>query len=176
MKNILSRASLQISVLGLCLSTGATNTMAQSQRVYRCGSVYTNQPDGLQHCKSLLSGNVTVIEGTRIQSPQATGSRTSAAGADIKIDPEQQRRRDTQAQAVLQVELQRAQKQQTELLQEWNNGHPEYRPDEMKQPQKYQDRVAQLRAALPRIEADIAGLQRELSRLAGAAEQLGIKP
>ena len=70
-----------------------------------------------------------------------------------------------QAQAVLNAELQKAQKQQTDLLREWNNGEPERRADEFRQPQKYQDRVAQLRGAIQRVEADVAGLQRELSRL-----------
>ena len=78
---------------------------------------------------------------------------------------------------VLQAELQRAQQQQTELLREWNNGEPERRADEFRQPQKYQDRVAQLRAALQRTQADVAGLQRELSRLGvNSLAPTGAKP
>ena len=76
---------------------------------------------------------------------------------------------------VLQAELNKAQKQHAELLREWRNGEPERRADEHRQPQKYQDRVLQLRSALQRAEADIAGLQRELSRLP-AANSTGVKP
>jgi chromosome segregation ATPase len=66
---------------------------------------------------------------------------------------------------VLQAELQKAQAQRQELLRQWNQGEPERRADEHRQPQKYQERVAQLRAALQRVEADVAVLQRELARL-----------
>ena len=79
-----------------------------------------------------------------------------------------------QAQVVLQTELQKAQQQQAALHREWNNGEPERRADEFRQPQKYQDRVAQLRAAVQRTDADVAGLQRELSRLSSVSS--GTKP
>jgi hypothetical protein len=81
------------------------------------------------------------------------------------VDNTEQRQRDAQAQLVLHAELQRAQKQQVELLREWQNGAPERRADEHRQPDKYQRRVAELRDALRRSEADIAGLQREMARL-----------
>jgi predicted RNase H-like nuclease (RuvC/YqgF family) len=90
----------------------------------------------------------------------------NASGVSAKVDSTEQRQRDAQAQTVLQAELQKAQRQYAELLREWHNGEPERRADEHRQPQKYQDRVAQLRSALQRTEADVAGLQRELSRLA----------
>ena len=95
--------------------------------------------------------------------------------AALKVDPTEQRQRDAQAHVVLQTELQKVQQQQAELLREWNHGEPERRADEFKQPQKYQARVAQLRAALQRLDADVAGLQRELSRLA-TVNPAGAKP
>jgi DNA repair exonuclease SbcCD ATPase subunit len=76
---------------------------------------------------------------------------------------------------VLQAELQKALQQQADLLREWNNGEPDRRADELRQPQKYQNRVVQLRGALQRAEADVAGLQRELSRMTPAM-QTGGKP
>jgi len=99
----------------------------------------------------------------------------SASGGLAKVDSTEQRQRDAQAQAVLQAELQKAQRQHADLLRAWNNGEPERRADEHRQPQKYQDRVVQLRAALQRTEADVAGLQRELSRL-GLPAPSGAKP
>jgi hypothetical protein len=142
---------------------------AELQSVYRCGNAYTNQPDPALNCKPLSrAAHVTVIEGTRVQglSAGANSSSTGSVAGSHKVDSAEQRQRDTQAQVVLQAELQKAQQQKVELQREWNNGEPERRADEFRQPQKYQDRVAQLRASLQRVDADVAGLQRELSRLA----------
>jgi hypothetical protein len=144
---------------------------AEPATVYRCGNAYTNQPDPALHCKPLSSGNVTVIEGTRVSGASAEGVSVSVT-APNKVDTTEQRQRDAQAQVVLQSELQKAQKQQADLWREWNNGEPERRADEFRQPQKYQARVAQLRAALQRADADVAGLQRELSR----HNPTGVKP
>jgi hypothetical protein len=160
-----------ISVFGLmCAGTVG----AEPQRIYRCGNAYTNHPDPSANCKPMAAGSVTVIEGTRVQTPSAAGAKTASAGT-VKVDEAEQRQRDLQAQAVLQAELQKAQMQHKDLLREWNNGEPQRRADEFRQPQKYQERVAQLRAALQRAEADVAGLQRELSRLPQAT-QTGVQP
>ncbi len=139
---------------------GATG---EPQRIYRCGNVYTNFPEPSANCKALSGGSVTVIEGTRTQGMQAGAASPGASG--VKVENAEQRQRDAQAHAVLYAELQRAQRQQAELLQEWQGGAPERRADEHRQPEKYQRRVAELRSALQRNEADIAGLQREIARL-----------
>ena len=147
-------------VSGQALPADAT---AESQRIYRCGNAYTNQPEPNANCKAMNGGSVTVIEGTRTPGPQAEPASSGASG--VKVDNTAQRQRDAQAQVVLQAELLRIQKQQAELLREWQNGAPERRADEHRQPDKYQRRVADLRDALRRSEADIAGLQREMARL-----------
>jgi hypothetical protein len=163
-----------VGLASLCLAT-AQGWANESQHIYRCGNAYTNQPAPTQNCKlvSNTASRVIVIEGTRAQTPRVQAAQ--ATSSDVKVDSADQRQRDTQAQAVLQAELQKAQKQHAELLREWNNGEPERRADEFRQPQKYQDRVAQLRGAMQRVEADVAGLQRELSRLS-VATQTGVKP
>jgi hypothetical protein len=165
-----------------CLWMAACQTWAnESQHIYRCGNSYTNQPNSAQNCKLVnnTASRVIVIEGVRVQGQQAVsphvGSGANGAIAGMKVDSADQHQRDAQAQAVLQAELQKTQQQHAELLREWNNGEPERRADEFRQPQKYQDRVAQLRGALQRTEADIAGLKRELSRLP-AANLTGAKP
>ncbi|CAN1543995.1 hypothetical protein MCEMAEM4_01896 [Burkholderiaceae bacterium] len=171
-------AVLFVSVLALWIVPAA---QAESPRVFRCGNVYTNQPAPSQNCKPLTGGHVTVIEGTQVQTPVSsatpgsTALAASSASSDAtasaappskhKVDPQAQRQRDAQASVLLQTELQRAQARHTELLQLWRNGEPERQADEQRQPQKYQERVAQLRAALQRSEADVAGLLRELARL-----------
>jgi hypothetical protein len=161
----------------LCLCLTERQALANDlQHIYRCGNAYTNQPSSTQNCKpvSNTGGHIIVIEGTRVQGPQVVlPSVGSALGA--KVDSADQRQRDAQAQVVLQAELQKAQRQHAELLREWQNGEPDRRADEVRQPQKYQDRLAQLRGALQRTEADVAGLQRELSRLAVSAP-IGAKP
>lgn len=159
--------------LGLSFLIAPVGVWAESQRIYRCGNAYTNQPEPNANCQAMRGGSVTVIEGTRVQAAQAAVAHVGASG--VKVDSAEQRQRDTQAQAVLLAELQKAQKQHADLVREWNNGQPERRADEFRQPQKYQDRVAQLRDALPRAEADVAGLQRELSRLVTPV-QTGGKP
>jgi hypothetical protein len=162
-------------LMGLsCVACTATATSGP-QRIYRCGNAYTNQPDPSANCKPLAGGSVTVIEGTRVQEQPTVVPSSNTSGGMAKVDAGEQRQRDAQAHTVLQVELQKALKQHADLLREWNNGEPERRADEFRQPQKYQDRVAQLRGALQRAEADVAGLQRELSRLALPA-QTGVKP
>jgi hypothetical protein len=159
------------SVLALSMFPAA---QAESPRVFRCGNVYTNQPAPSQHCKPLTGGNVTVIEGTQVQTPVSLATPTLPAPTDAasvatagphKVDPQAQRQRDAQASVLLHTELQRAQARHAELLRLWNNGEPERQADEQRQPQKYQERVVQLRAALQRSEADVAGLLRELARL-----------
>jgi len=168
----LHRLMFGLSVANFCLVT-LQGYASESQQIYRCGNAYTNQPSSTQNCKlvSNTAGRVIVIEGVRVQAAPSVSPNVGAA----KVDSAEQRQRDTQAQAVLQAELQKAQKQHADLLREWNNGEPERRADEFRQPQKYQDRVTQLRAALQRTEADVAGLQRELSRLPVSA-QIGGKP
>ena len=165
MRPLLSLLIRDLALFSICLVAWPAEATSEPQRIYRCGNAYTNQPDPALNCKPLAGGSVTVIEGTRVQGSQAASPSASTASTAVKVDAADQRQRDTQAQAVLQAELQKAQKQHAELLREWNNGEPERRADEVRQPQKYQDRLAQLRGAMQRTEADVAGLQRELSRL-----------
>jgi hypothetical protein len=163
-------------VLLLCVSAQAQTPPTlpptdASQTIYRCGNTYTNQPME-RNCKPLRSGNVTVIEGLRVSPNASAPSAMPASGA--KVDKADQQQRDSQAAVVLQAELQRAQARHAELMREWNQGEPERLPDERRQPQKYQERVQSIKAALARNEADMAGLQRELARL--GAHTGGVKP
>lgn len=152
------------------LVLGGASVFAQAPaQVYRCGNEYTNQPDPQRQCVPLRQAAVTVIEGTKVSSPAAVASAAVALASESRVSPGEQRARDAQARVVLGAELQRAQAQHQSLLREWNQGEPERRADEHRQPGKYQERVAQLRAALQRSEADLAGLQRELSRLSAQA-------
>jgi hypothetical protein len=166
-----------VCVFSLLFVVSAQAVMAAEPRVYRCdNAVYTNQPDASQRCVPLTGGNVTVIEGTRVNSAAQTPTSTAGANAvnasatsSAKVDTQEQKQRDAQAVAVLQAELQKAQSRHADLLKEWNQGEPDRHAIEIKQPAKYQERVAQLRMALQRSEADVMGLQRELNRFNNAA-------
>ncbi len=172
---------------GLGLWLGASQAHGQPQgpaastgpgKIFRCGSTYTNDPVQAQAagCRLLQGSQVTVVEGTRVQSLRPVpgpsslpaASSTSAApgpGLQARIDAREQQARDGQAREILEQELQRALARQAELLREYNNGEPEKLGPETRNHQKYLDRVEQLKAGISRIEADIQGLRRELARL-----------
>ena len=146
-------------------------------RIYRCGNAYTNDAVEAQAkgCKPLEGGNITVVPGTRVQqaTPRSAGAAASTGAGPVpapasigsRVDSAEQRARDADARYILDSELKKAEGRRAELLKEYNNGEPEKLGPETRNHQKYLDRVAELKAAIARNEADIAGIQRELSRL-----------
>jgi len=146
------------------------NSHAQD-RIFRCGNEYTNNASDAQArgCKLVEGGNVTVVQGVRPQPPAAAAAapatRVAAAPqAGQRIDSAEQRARDSDARAILESELKKAEARQAELLKEYNNGEPDKRGDEARNYQKYLDRVAELKAGIARNDSDIAGIKRELGR------------
>jgi hypothetical protein len=152
---------------------------AQAQ-IYRCGNEYTNKITDAQkgQCKLLEGGNVTVIQGFKAPAGSSGSAGASGAGAPVRlasatpsaarVDNAEQKARDTDARLILESELKKAEGRNAQLLQEYNNGEPEKRGDEARNYQKYLDRVAELKSTLSRNESDIAGIRRELGRVAGA--------
>lgn len=153
-------------------------------KIWRCGNTYTNdeaQARTLQ-CKLVEGGNVTVVQGTRVNgaasasSPAASRAAEGAASAgDRRVGASEQRSRDGEARAILEAELKKAETRMAELQKEYNNGEPEKIGPEHKNYQKYLDRVAELKANIERTEKDIAGLKRELGRTNGGTPT-AIKP
>jgi chromosome segregation ATPase len=86
-----------------------------------------------------------------------------ARPADGKVDPADQKARDSDAKQILEGELRKEEEKLAALQKEYNNGEPERRGDERNYA-KYQERVADLKASIARKEADIAALKRELSK------------
>ena len=82
-----------------------------------------------------------------------------------RVDPAEQRARDTDARRILGDELRREEERLASMKRDFNNGEPERRGDE-RNFARYQERVAEMRAALQRKESDIAALRRELDKLA----------
>jgi hypothetical protein len=145
--------------------------------IYRCGSEYTNNPTPAQkkECKLLEGGAVTVVPAAkpvRSSAVKPAGGGTAAAvpAADQpRVDPAQQRARDSDARAILEAELKRAEARLADLQREYNNGQPERRGEEVRNVARYQERVADLKAQMARAESDVAGIRRELQRAGGGS-------
>jgi hypothetical protein len=146
------------------LATVLASSGYGQDRIYRCGNEYTNTVPSPQTkgCKLLEGGNVTVVQGTRTAALAPV--RSPAASSGQRVDAAEQKARDSDAVQILESELKKAQERQLELQKEYNNGEPEKRADELRNAQKYLDRVAALKASLARNEADMAGIRRELGR------------
>jgi hypothetical protein len=138
--------------------------------VYRCPGppiLYTDTISVAEakekNCRTIEGAPVTVIQGQRPR----TGNPVPASGArpaDSRIDPAQQRSRDNDSRRILEAELKKEEEQLAQMLKEFNSGEPERRGDE-KNFQKYQDRVADMKAAIARKENDVVTLRRELGKL-----------
>lgn len=165
MEHPFSRRAMLIALAMAALAAGA---QAQT-KIYRCGNTYTNSEAEAKAkgCKLMDGGNITVVEGTRVTGSGttkiATAPQTSPSSA-ARIDANEQKARDSEARAILEAELKKAEARREELLKEYNNGEPEKLGPEHKNYQKYLDRVAELKASIARNEEDIAGIKRELAR------------
>ena len=149
------------------------------ERIYRCGNEYTNTlPNAnAQGCKLMEGGQVTVVQGIRPQ-PNASASMPSKPASQAggnRVDASEQKSRDADARQILEAELKKAEARQLQLLKEYNNGEPDRRGDETRNYQKYLDRVADMKSSLARLESDLAGLRRELGRLAPVLNSLSNK-
>lgn len=148
-------------------------------RIYRCGNEYTNNATQAKErgCKLVEGGNVTVIQGSRPSggggaasgggsSAAVSSSATSASPAGApRVTNNDQRARDSDARAILESELRKAEARHAELVKEYNGGQPERNALDLRNPQRYMERTAELKASVARSESDIAGIKRELSRL-----------
>ncbi len=154
---------------------------SHAQTIYRCvGNIYTNDAAEARAkgCKTMDGGHITVVQGTRVSNVSSVSStnnppvRVAVAAPQAvssqgqRVDADEQRARDSGARAILESELKKSEMRQAELAREYNNGEPEKLGPEHRNPQKYLDRVAELKASIARTESDIAGIKRELSRVA----------
>lgn len=140
-------------------------------RIWRCGmSSYTNDEAQAraQGCKPVEGGNVTIVQGTRVNSAPKTVN-VAKAPSDARVDAGEQKARDSEARAILEAELKKSQTKLADLQKEYNGGQPEMLGPEHRNYAKYQERTASLKADIDRTERDIEGLQRELARTPGGA-------
>lgn len=146
-------------------------------RIYRCGNEYTNNATQAKErgCKLVEGGNVTVVQGSR-PAAAAGGAAAPAAGSAPagsppnapRVNTNDQKARDADARAILESELRKAEARHAELVKEYNGGAPERNALDLRNPQRYMERTAELKASVSRSESDIAGIKRELGRVAPA--------
>lgn len=162
-------------VLSLLFAIAAVPAAAQTTILYRCpGNVYTSSGEisakqaEERGCKQLADQPVTVVQSQRPQGGSAAPAARAGAPvpprSESKVDPGAQRERDTDARRILESELRREEEKLAGLQKDFNNGEPERRGDE-RNAQKYIDRVAEMKAAIARKEADLAAIRRELAKL-----------
>lgn len=170
---VVTLALLPVALAGL-LPAGVP---AQERQVYRCpGNLYTDQISAREAqergCKTLSGAPVTVVQ-SPVRRPTAgsgSGSGPAASAApgrpEVRIDPAEQRARDTDARRILEGELRKEEERLAQARRELAEGEAQRRGDERNYA-KYQERVAELKAAVARKEADVAAIRRELAKLPG---------
>ncbi len=163
--------------IGLWLAAlpALAQTPAAASQVYRCPGppvLYTDaispQEARDRGCRTIEGAPITVIQSPRPR-PAASGAgggngASAPRPADSKVDPGAQRQRDSEARRILLEELKKEEERLAALQKDYNNGEPERRGDERNY-QRYLDRVAEMKAAVTRKEADIAALKREIAKL-----------
>lgn len=165
--------ALMLAATAVMLAQAAPPALAQSESgkpVYRCPGkpvLYTDAISAKEAkekgCTTLEGAPITVIASPKRSAP-ASGNAPAPSPPGVKVNPDEQRARDTDARRILEQELRREEEALAALRKEYGNGEPERRGDERNY-QKYQDRVAELKASLARKESDVAALKRELAKL-----------
>jgi len=158
-------------------STGTPSVMQMTRRqpaaaasqVYRCPGppvLYTDQLSSQEArdkgCVLIEGAPVTVIQSP--PRPKPSPAPAVARSGEGRVDPADQRARDSDARRILADELKREEERLAQLQRDYNNGEPERRGDERNYA-KYQERVAEMKSAIQRKEADIAALKREIGKL-----------
>ena len=157
----------------LMLAFQALLSPAQAQGdapVYKCPGnpvLYTDAISAKEAktkgCSTLDGNPITVISPPKRTSASATNA-SAPRPPESRIDPQEQRARDSDARRILEAELQREQQRLAEMQAEYNNGEPDRQGGERNY-QKYLDRVTELKAGITRKENDIAALKRELAKV-----------
>ena len=186
-----SVSSLLTLWVGAAALMHAQPSLAQdtARPVYRCPGPPVLYTDAItpeeakeRNCRGIDGAPLTVVQTPRRASTAPAGTPGAAAPAgsapraaaaapaaaarpDTRIDPAVQRARDADARRILESELRREEERLEFLRREFNNGEPERRGEE-RNFALYQQRVAEMRAAIGRKESDIAAIKRELGKLA----------
>ena len=158
-----SKLSRPLPALALSLGWAFGGAHAAGDVTYKCPNhVYSNTISA----KEAKDKGCTVLDNAPITVIQSNKPRPAASGAsgngNNRVDPAEQRARDSDARRILESELRREEERLAAMKTEYNNGQPDRQGNEIKNYQKYLDRVTDLKAAIARKEGDIAALKREL--------------
>ncbi|HEY6133513.1 MAG TPA: hypothetical protein VIW70_06015 [Rubrivivax sp.] len=163
---------------GAWVALAASGAWAQGagKPVYRCPGppvlytdTLTTQEAKDRGCNTIEGAPLTIVQ-TRKPTPAASGPSAAPGvasvprSADSKVDPVAQRARDSDSRRILESELRREEEKLAVMRKEFNNGEPE-RVGGERNYAKYQERVAEMRAAIVRKESDVTAIKRELSKL-----------
>jgi hypothetical protein len=169
MKRISARTHRWLPLLATLAAAAPALAADEAKTVYRCPGnpvLYTDNLSAKEArdkgCRTLEGAPITIVQAIKPRPPAATAS--VARNAATKIDPNEQRARDSDARRILEGELAREQDRLAAMRKEYNNGEPERLGDERNY-QKYLDRVADMKAALARKESDVEAIKRELAKL-----------
>jgi hypothetical protein len=171
-------AFLPVAALLMLAPWAASAQSAGDTTVYRCPGPPVLYTDALspseakaKGCRPLEAAPLTVLQSRRptgdagaaaTAPPNAPAARPTAP--DSRVDAGAQRSRDLESRRILEAELRKEEDSLAALQREFNNGEPERRGDE-RNAQKYLDRIAEMRAAIARKQADVEAIRRELSKL-----------
>jgi chromosome segregation ATPase len=160
---------LPLVVFAALALAGPRPAFAEGSVYYVCpGNVFTNtitpKEAEQRNCKAKEAAQPTTIAAPKSRGGVVAASGAASRASDARVDPQEQKARDTDSRRILKDELQKAEAQLAALQKEYNNGEPERRGEE-KNYQRYLDRVADLKASITRTESDVAALRRELAKL-----------
>ena len=168
--------SCRLAAVAIVCALALPHAQVQAQDakpVYRCPGPPVLYTDALsaqeardKGCRTIEGAPITIVQAPKPR-PNANPSSTTAAASrpgDSRVDPAAQRARDSDARRILADELRREEDRLAVMQAEYNNGEPERRGDE-RNFAKYAERVAELKAAMQRKEADIAAIKREIAKL-----------
>jgi hypothetical protein len=152
-----------------------------SNAVFRCPGppvLYTDaitpQEAKDRGCRTIDGAPITIMQAPKPRPRPVAGNGNGASAprppspgasqGDLKVDPQAQRQRDSDARRILEAELRREEERLGALQREYNGGNPERRGDEQNFA-RYQERVNEMKAGIARKESDIAAIKRELAKL-----------
>jgi hypothetical protein len=153
----------------------AASAQAASAPVYRCPGNPVLYTDALsakeakdKGCRTLEGSPITVIQGAapkaKVVNTASVASSAASRPAEARVDPADQKARDTDSKRILAAELRKEEERLAALQKEFSAGEPERRGDERNY-QKYTDRVAEMKASIARKESDILSIKREIAKL-----------
>ena len=148
---------------------------ASGPPVYRCPGNPVLYTDALsakeakeKGCRTLEGAPITVIQAQKPRvvaaGPAGASGNAGSRPQEGRIEPAEQRSRDTDSKRILEAELRKDEDRLAALQKEYNSGEPERRGDERNY-QKYLDRVTELKSGIARKEADIVAIKREIGKL-----------